>query len=75
LPDILKIDIEGAEMLALKGAIKLLNERHPVVFLATHGQDMHRECCNLLTDIGYKVSPIDSKPLEYSKEVIVYFDK
>jgi len=70
----LKIDIEGAEMLALMGASQALNQKHPMIFLATHGHDVHKECCEFLNNCGYKIQPIDSNELEFSKEVIAFFN-
>lgn len=35
-PDLLKVDVEGAELLVLQGAIKLLSESHPTLILAVH---------------------------------------
>ena len=39
LVDIIKIDVEGAELLVLKGAIKFLNKFKPIMLLEIHGQD------------------------------------
>ena len=36
VPDLIKIDVEGAEMLALAGARKILTERRPPIILAAH---------------------------------------
>ena len=63
LPDYIKMDIEGGEVLALQGARKMLASHHPTIFLATHGQYVHRESCNLLESLGYKLQPIDGKAL------------
>ena len=35
-PNLMKIDVEGAELLALRGARKLLSESHPAIILAVH---------------------------------------
>src|SRR4030042_1091980 len=35
-PDLLKIDIEGAEFMALQGARRMLAAEHPPIFLSTH---------------------------------------
>jgi FkbM family methyltransferase len=52
-PDCIKMDIEGEETAALKGAQTLLAEAHPIIFLAAHGFDKKQECCDLLANIGY----------------------
>lgn len=69
-PDLLKIDIEGAEYKALHGAINLLKSKHPIIFLATHGKDVHTDCCNFLLQYNYQLIPIDGNPLETSREII-----
>jgi len=69
-PDVIKMDIEGAEYDALCGALNLLKEKRPKLFLATHGKEVHAACCKLLTDIGYKLIPIDGQAIEKSSEVI-----
>lgn len=74
IPNFIKIDIEGSEMLALSGAKSLLANAHPIIFLATHGSDIHKECCNFLKEIGYRLSPIDkSRDLENTDEIIAYY--
>ena len=58
-PDILKIDIEGGEVEALRGARSLLTRYHPLIFLATHGSDAERLSLETLTDAGYGVEKLD----------------
>jgi hypothetical protein len=36
VPDIIKIDVEGAEWDVLKGAEKTLERNHPILFLSLH---------------------------------------
>ena len=52
-PDYIKMDIEGAELLALKGAEQCIRQYRPEIFLATHGPEIHSECCRLLDGWGY----------------------
>jgi FkbM family methyltransferase len=54
-PDYLKMDIEGAEFQALRGARHCFQQYKPVLFLATHGREVHRSCCELLNSWGYKI--------------------
>jgi FkbM family methyltransferase len=58
VPDILKIDVEGAEFAVLKGAVNLLNRYHPIIFLSTHSGGIHKKCCDLLLSLGYKLKPL-----------------
>jgi FkbM family methyltransferase len=57
-PDVIKIDVEGAELNVLRGAASLVTMTHPVIFLATHGTEVHRQCCQLLRSWGYGLAPI-----------------
>jgi FkbM family methyltransferase len=52
-PDLVKMDIEGAEFDALQGARELLRTKRPTLFLATHGARVQRQCCALLEQNGY----------------------
>ncbi|MGO9455398.1 MAG: FkbM family methyltransferase [Candidatus Binataceae bacterium] len=52
-PDLIKIDVEGAETAVLRGATKTLGESRPVIFLALHGADRGRECAVILRDSDY----------------------
>lgn len=52
-PNVLKIDIEGGETLALPGMSRLLNEVHPLVFLELHGEPAARAAWGTLTQAGY----------------------
>jgi FkbM family methyltransferase len=71
-PDYIKIDVEGAEMSVLSGAKKMLRDFSPVVFLATHGQDLHQKCCSLLRSSGYDVSPIKDEDIDTTDEILAF---
>lgn len=57
-PSIVKIDIEGAEGMALRGARQCLIDHHPMIFLATHGPEVHKECTEFLAGLGYEIRSI-----------------
>ena len=57
----MKIDIEGGEANALRGAASCLEQHRPLVFLATHGAEVHAECCRLLLSLGYRVEQLGSR--------------
>ncbi len=69
-PDLLKIDIEGAEFLALQGARRMLAASHPPIFLSTHSGKVHMECLAFLESLGYRVTPLDNRPLERSRDIL-----
>lgn len=68
LPDYIKMDIEGAETLALRGARVTLEKSHATIFLATHGTEIQRECCCVLESLGYQIHPLDGENVEQSSE-------
>jgi FkbM family methyltransferase len=53
LPDVLKIDVEGAEGLLLRGAAGLLRERGPRLLVELHGAEMAHDVVTLLDGLGY----------------------
>jgi FkbM family methyltransferase len=61
LPDVIKIDVEGAEALVLEGAAGVLRERWPSLVVELHGARVAREVLSFLDDLGYscagKVNP------------------
>ena len=69
-PDIIKMDIEGAEYDALVGAQEILKNKKPVIFLATHSSELRAKCLKLLTEHGYTILTIDNKPIEESDEFV-----
>lgn len=52
-PDVIKIDIEGGEILALPGMRRLLMEVHPILLLELHGPDAAKTAWVLLSECGY----------------------
>jgi FkbM family methyltransferase len=53
LPDVIKIDVEGAEALLLRGAADLLRERRPALVIELHGAEVARKVLTLLCGFGY----------------------
>lgn len=72
-PDVIKMDIEGGEVDALKGAEGLLGigrATRPTIFLATHGPSVHQEACELLDDFGYVIEPLDAQLISDATELV-----
>jgi len=57
-PNYIKMDIEGAEFHALLGARQCFEHHKPVLFLATHGRDIHKKCFELLQSWDYEIETI-----------------
>lgn len=55
-PRIIKMDIEGAESRALKGARRTLERNRPVLLLSTHGWAQHDACMSMLGQLGYELT-------------------
>ena len=69
-PQVMKIDVEGAELQALRGAARLIEAHRPVILLATHGPQVHRGCLNFLRDRGYALESLTADPVESSAEIL-----
>jgi len=54
-PDVIKIDVEGAEREVLRGASRAIAEFHPAVFVEVHGGQNHVDCKAFLIANGYHV--------------------
>jgi len=54
VPDLVKIDIEGAEVDALKGFGEYLAAPRAYIF-ETHSEELHQGCIDLLGKAGYKI--------------------
>lgn len=52
-PDVVKMDIEGGEVLALPGMKRILAENHPLMLLELHGPESEKAAWDALTAAGY----------------------
>jgi FkbM family methyltransferase len=52
-PQLVKVDVEGAELLALGGMAGLLRGVRPIVFIELHGYEAGRTCWELLQAANY----------------------
>jgi FkbM family methyltransferase len=58
-PDIIKIDVEGAEVDVLNGARETLRVSRPRVFLEAHGTALEEACSQQLLSLGYNLRRIE----------------
>lgn len=57
-PDIIKVDIEGAEHLLLAGALNTLEKYHPTLYIEMHSEYCAIRCYEILRDLGYTLTII-----------------
>jgi FkbM family methyltransferase len=58
-PDLVKIDIEGGEVLALPGMERLLVETQPIILIELHGTQSARVTWETLTKCGYEIKRME----------------
>jgi len=58
-PNVIKIDVEGAELLVLRGALHVLRQNRPDLLIEAHSSDLARACTNLLESLGYRISVLE----------------
>jgi FkbM family methyltransferase len=75
MPNVIKIDVEGAELAVLRGAAGLLAEGRPTIFLSTHGEALHEESCDQLRRIGYCLSPLNADSLVGADQILAIASK
>lgn len=57
-PDVLKIDVEGAELGVFRGAVRLLESKRPTLIFESH-QESREEVSSLLFRLGYTLYDSD----------------
>ena len=70
LPQAVKIDIEGGEVMALPGMRRLLREGKPLVFLELHGPEAARVAWDELSAAGYRLFRMDTGEAIHSLEAL-----
>jgi FkbM family methyltransferase len=54
-PQIIKIDVEGAEADVLHGAMKTLQTNRPILFIEAHSEALAKNCTSFLEGLAYRV--------------------
>ena len=54
-PQVVKMDIEGGEVLALPGMQRILHDAHPLMLLELHGPESAKAARTILTGAGYRL--------------------
>ena len=66
VPDFIKIDIEGDELAALKGATRLLSEHRPGLVIETHSAELEADCRELLEELSYNLTVVGTRAGGYA---------
>jgi FkbM family methyltransferase len=70
--NLIKIDVEGAELLVLQGAEGLIESHHPVLFIEAHSRELCRTCSDFLVARGYHIRVMETgRPPDYRTEPII----
>ena len=59
-PDLIKMDVEGAEHLVITGGKSLLRRQRPTIFLSLHTETARLACAELCLELGYAIAPLVS---------------
>lgn len=70
-PDIIKVDVEGAEALVLKGGGEFFRKHKPIIFMEVHNVLMMHSVYDFLSKLGYSVRLLDENNATLSKCFIV----
>jgi hypothetical protein len=58
-PDFIKLDIEGAEDIALEHASVTLASHRPCLIVEVHGSDKQSRCIEILQSFGYRIEVVN----------------
>ncbi len=56
VPDVIKLDVEGAERLVLDGGEKFFSEHNPKLLIETHGVEVMKDCLEFLFNKGFQIA-------------------
>lgn len=72
VPSIIKMDIEGAELVALQGLKSTLTHNNIKLFLSTHSSILHIKCIDFLKSLDFKLEPLCGRDLNNASEILAY---
>jgi len=63
-PDIVKMDVEGAEVLVLRGARDFIAKQSCSWIVALHGDEAKNGCLGIFSEAGYSLTDLESQPID-----------
>ncbi len=60
IPTIIKMDIEGGEVLCLNGGINLLSQYSPIIIMEFFNDDFHKKAASILLNNNYKMFQLEN---------------
>lgn len=77
VPDFIKMDIEGGEVDALKGATQVLSSRKPDLLIEVHARQLESECLRIIEGYGYRPKILnqrrwlrDHRPAQHNRWIV-----
>ena len=73
VPDYIKIDAEGSELLILAGAKNILTNYNPMLILSIHSPELYNGCYEFLKFLNYDLQSLDeNKDVNNAYELLAY---
>ena len=61
VPNVMKLDVEGAELDVLRGAEHVLRKHRPCLIIEVHSQQLETDCLELLRRLGYTATVVANR--------------
>ena len=62
-PDLIRIDVEGAELQVLQGGERLLRSHHPTLIIECHSKSLAFQCNQYLSALSYQATVLETQQL------------
>lgn len=63
VPELIKIDVEGAEYDVLQGGLRTLKKHKPILVIEVHSKLLEERCSEFLNDLGYSYYTVNPNPI------------
>lgn len=63
VPDVVKVDVEGAELLVIQGGTRMLRDHAPILLMELHSEALGRQYLELVASCGYTTNALDGSPV------------